>query len=123
MSKAYQDGIADGEAGRPPTPGRRGAYACGYVIGSGREAERKMAEALAGKNDVKATPMLEATWRTCACGSGQFTLVGFRNATWVWCQHCDAPPFVRSAMGHLGRKAMTAEEIAAFKAALPERAR
>jgi hypothetical protein len=62
-------------------------------------------------------------WRTCACGGGQFTLVSFANRTYVWCQHCDAPPFPRGLMGHLGRAPMTDEEIAAFKAALPKERR
>lgn len=62
----------------------------------------------------------EAVYRTCECGSGQFNLVGFRNATFLVCCGCDRRPFYSSQKGHLGRRAMPEPDVAAFKRALEE---
>jgi hypothetical protein len=63
-------------------------------------------------------PKPEAVWRTCACGGSSFALVGYQNATWLWCSECDAPPILRGRTGELGRGTMKPEEIAEFKARL-----
>ena len=46
-SKAYAQGVKDGEAGRPPKPvGGKTAYAIGYQEGRSKYDQKKLAESL-----------------------------------------------------------------------------